>query len=149
MMRKRVTLFVVDTVDDKILMIHRNREGNEYYIVPGGGVEDGETVVEAAHREADEETGLVIELGDLLWKRPFSTPAQNGEIIDQIEYAYLITQFSGTLQLRGPEFHRQSETNQYSLEWMPLTEFPNGIVYPSGMDKGQLLAAIDNVIRKP
>lgn len=141
-MRKRVTLFIVDVAADKILMIHRNREGNLYYIVPGGGVEAGETEEEAAHREADEETGLVIELGELLWKRPFSTPDHNGTTFDQIEYAYLITQFSGTLCLSGPEFHRQSETNIYSLEWMPMAEFPNRVVYPSGTDKAKLLEAI-------
>ena len=142
-MRKRVTLFIVDVADDKILMIHRNRNGEEYYIVPGGGVEDGETVEEAAYREADEETGLEIELGELLWKRPFSTPRQYGANIEQIEYAYLITQFSGTPVLTGPEFHRQSETNQYSLQWVPLADFPNRVVYPSGMDKEKLLAAIN------
>lgn len=143
MARKRVTLFVVDMENDSVLMIHRQRDGKEYYIVPGGGVEDGETVIEAAYREADEETGLEIELGPLLWKRPFSTPAQNGKVIDQIEYAYLITQFNGTLQLRGPEFHRQSETNVYRLEWMSLSEFPNRIVYPSGMNRDKLLKAIN------
>lgn len=146
-MRKRATLFVVDTVDDKILMIHRKRDGEEYYIVPGGGVEDGETVEEAAYREADEETGLEIELGELLWKRPFSTPMGNGTIIDQMEYAYLITQFSGTPVLTGPEFHRQSETNQYSLEWMSLADFPNRVVYPSGTDKAKLMAALNGNLK--
>ncbi len=91
-----MTLFIVDVADDKILMIHRKRDGEVYYVVPGGGVEEGETVVEAAYRETDEETGLVIELGELLWKRPFSTPIGNETTIDQMEYAYLITQFSGT-----------------------------------------------------
>jgi 8-oxo-dGTP diphosphatase len=143
-MRKRVTLFIVDVADDKILMIHRNRAGDLYYIVPGGGVEAGETIEEAAHREADEETGLVIELGELLWKRPFFTPMHNGDNLAQMEYAYLVTQFSGTPHLSGPEFYRQSETNIYSLEWMPLAQFPNQVVYPSGMDREKLLAALND-----
>lgn len=142
-MRKRVTLFIVDVAADKILLIHRNNQGSLYYIVPGGGVEAGETEEEAAYREADEETGLVIELGELLWKRPFSTPAHNGGTLDQMEYAYLVTQFSGTPCLSGPEFYRQSETNLYSLEWMPLSDFPNQVVYPSGTDKVRLLAALN------
>jgi len=141
-MRKRVTLFIVD--DDKILMIHRNREGNLYYVVPGGGVEEGETVIEAAHREAAEETGLTIELGPLLWQRPFSTDMGNGRFIDQMEYAYLITQFNGALCLSGPEFERQSDTNFYRLDWMPLSEFPHGVGYPSSVDKGTLLAALSS-----
>lgn len=141
-MRKRVTLFIVDVDADKILMIHRKRDGAVYYVVPGGGVEEGETEVEAAYRETDEETGLEIELGELLWKRPFSTPMGNGTIIDQMEYAYLITQFSGTPRLSGPEYERQSDTNFYTLEWMPMAEFPERVVYPSGTDKAKLLEAI-------
>ncbi|NHZ72263.1 MAG: NUDIX domain-containing protein [Aquificales bacterium] len=146
-MRKRVTLFIVDVDDDKILLIHHNRDGNMYYIVPGGGVEEGETAVEAAYREADEETGLTIELGELLWKRPFSTTTHNGTIIEQTEYAYLITQFSGTLCLSGSEFERPSANNSYSLEWMPLAEFPNRVVYPAETDKAKLLEAISKQSR--
>jgi hypothetical protein len=59
-----------------------------------------------------------------------------------MEYAYLITQFSGTLCLSGPEFERQSDTNFYRLDWMSLAEFPNRVVYPSSVDKPTLLAAI-------
>ena len=42
------------------------REGRTYYTVPGGGVEPGETVEQAAVREAREELGLDVRLGDLL-----------------------------------------------------------------------------------
>ncbi len=141
-MRKRVTLFIV--AGDQILLIHRLREGDSYFVVPGGGVEEGETVIEAAHREAAEETGLQIELGGLLWERPFTTLISNGEEIQQVEYAYLITQFSGEPCLGGPEFERQSETNRYSLAWLPLAEFPDRFVYPSGTDIASLLKALNN-----
>ena len=142
-MRKRVTLLIVDT--DKILLIHRHRDGQEYYIIPGGGVEEGETVVEAAHREAAEETGLVIELRALLWERPFATEMGNGRVINQMEYAYLITQFSGTLCLSGPEFERQSPTNQYRLDWIPFSNFPETLIYPGGLDKAMILDAVNSV----
>jgi 8-oxo-dGTP diphosphatase len=141
MTRQRVTLFIVE--DDKILLIHRIRDGNTYYIVPGGGVEEGETIAAAAHREAAEETSLTIELGPLLWQRPFSTPTSNGEFLEQIEHAYLVTRFSGTPCLSGPEFERQSATNIYTLQWMSLAEFPNQVVYPSSINKAQLLTALN------
>jgi 8-oxo-dGTP pyrophosphatase MutT (NUDIX family) len=140
-MRKRVTLLIVD--GDKILLIHRLRNGREYYIMPGGGVEEGETAVEAAHREAAEETGLTIELGEMLWERPFATTVENGDVIKQMEYAYLITRFSGTLCLSGPEFQRQSATNRYQLDWVPFSNFPETLVYPGGLDKSMIWDAVN------
>lgn len=46
--------------DDKILLT--KREDFEVWCLPGGGVEDGESLAEAAIREAREETGLDVEL---------------------------------------------------------------------------------------
>ncbi|MGE6376002.1 NUDIX domain-containing protein [Peribacillus muralis] len=43
---------------DKVAMLRRNREGTEYYVFPGGGIEKGETPETAAKREAFEELGL-------------------------------------------------------------------------------------------
>lgn len=42
--------------DNKILMVKHNRGGgNEYYTLPGGGIEEGETPEQAAIRELREE----------------------------------------------------------------------------------------------
>ena len=41
--------------------------GGQYYNIPGGGVEPGETVKQAAKREIYEESGLNVIVGDLLF----------------------------------------------------------------------------------
>lgn len=46
--------------DDKVALIERFRGGNHYYVFPGGGVDEGETIEEAAMREMVEETGLRV-----------------------------------------------------------------------------------------
>ena len=63
----------------KVLLTQR--EDFEYWVLPGGGVEPGETVAQAARREAQEETGLEVELTRLvgLYYRP-ATPPWGGHV---------------------------------------------------------------------
>ena len=44
--------------DSKILMVKHRRGDNEYYTLPGGGIEDGETPEQAAVRELWEECSV-------------------------------------------------------------------------------------------
>ncbi len=118
--RKRVSLYFVR--DEKLLLIYRWKNGRSFHVLPGGGVEPGETVVQAAHREAKEETNFDIELGPLLWQRE---PDHINE-----EFAYLVANFQGALRLGGPEAVNQSPTNIYRFDWVPLEEISRLIVWP-------------------
>lgn len=44
--------------DGKVLLMHRFNKGDEYWVFPGGGVEEGETPEQAAVREIGEETTI-------------------------------------------------------------------------------------------
>ncbi len=65
-MSQRVRAGVVLLQDDLLCLIRRVRLGSTYYLFPGGGVEEGETPVEAAVREAWEELGLHVQPGRLI-----------------------------------------------------------------------------------
>ena len=52
---------------NRVLMVCQHHEDKDIWMVPGGGIEDGEDTIHAGVRELLEETGLEIEMGPLLW----------------------------------------------------------------------------------
>jgi 8-oxo-dGTP diphosphatase len=65
-----VRVFVLDD-RKRVLMVKSNYEkrssADEFWVIPGGGVEPGELTRDAGIREVLEETGLEIEISRLLW----------------------------------------------------------------------------------
>lgn len=116
--------------DGKILLIHRIKPGRDYFVLPGGGVEEGETVEEATVREVKEETSLDAVLGRRLW-------VEHDALDGRDHYVYLVSDFSGEVQLGGEEQALHSESNQYILEWHAYSDIDALPVF-SDMTKRQL-----------
>lgn len=66
---------VIILKNDQILLMHRNKLNQEYYVIPGGTIEIGEDSAETAIREIKEETNLDIILDKLLWENTNITKA--------------------------------------------------------------------------
>lgn len=112
MARARAACIVFDL--DQVLLMRRSRDGQEYYVVPGGGIEPGETALDACLRELPEETSL---------RATHASPVISNEDQDgaRTEY-FLIHDPTGRVRLGGPEAERNSPTNQYELRWIALQD---------------------------
>jgi 8-oxo-dGTP pyrophosphatase MutT (NUDIX family) len=109
--RQRVAVLIID--HGQILLLYRYKHGQVYYVIPGGGVEPGESLAQAGLREIKEELGLDIALGAKLWTYLNQ---------DQPEHYFLAAGFDGTVRLGGPELALQSSQNLHRPEWVPLAE---------------------------
>ena len=84
--------------------------------IPGGVLEVGELVREAAVREAREETGLIVEAGELLGV--FDRVLRDAE--RRVQYHYVLIDF--LCRLVGGELRAASDAEQ--VRWFTLGELP-------------------------
>jgi ADP-ribose pyrophosphatase YjhB (NUDIX family) len=108
---KRVSAIVIK--NDKLLLIHRFKNGDEYWVVPGGGVEDEETLNEALIREVKEETSL-----DLLSSKQVGSFEQP----EHQHYFFKCVLQKGEPSIGGPEKDNSTKDNVYILEWVPVSK---------------------------
>lgn len=100
--------------DSKILLLRRLKDGLEYFVFPGGGVEDDESLEEAAKREIKEELGIDIVLDRLAF--------QLNNRGDKESY-FLVKEFSGIPEWIEKE--KFTENNQYYPVWLDLKNAVN------------------------
>ncbi len=116
--------------NNKVLLMHRVRAGQEYWVFPGGGVEaDDASLEDALKRECLEELGVEVEVGDLFFEKPSLAPKTMG----RMELFYNCKIIKGVVGTgTGPEFSGRdiNKYGTYKVEWRSLDEIKNMTVYP-------------------
>lgn len=127
MRKSRPTARAIIIQGDKIALLERTRQGNYYFVFPGGGIDPGETPEEAAVREALEETGLEIALDHLVAEVQYQGSPQ---------YYFLSHPLGGELGTgTGPEMTGPPSifSGTYTPRWVALAEIPALLVLPASI----------------
>lgn len=82
-LKPRITSAVLVMHDGKFLLAERNKENYRgYWVIPGGGVEFGETTKDAAIREIKEETNLDVDIIKLIgYKEIINVPGKYHSLV--------------------------------------------------------------------
>ena len=130
-MRTRAGVVLIE--DNKVALIERHRAGLEYFVFPGGGVDDGETPEQGAIREAMEELGIEVSIGQKIAEIHFGRASKH--------MYFLVEHMSGEFGSGTGEEFTDSDPNHpeegiYIPIWMPIEELAKHTnVYPSIMAK--------------
>jgi 8-oxo-dGTP diphosphatase len=119
MKKNRATAIIIR--NGKLLLIHRQKPGKDFYVLPGGGVDFEENFEEACIREVKEETGL-----DALALQLVSRYIT----FEKEENYYLVTVTQGEPVLGGAEAKRQSPEDSYTFFWADAAQIENLNVLP-------------------
>ena len=72
---------ILQNEEGKLLLACQRHEGREIWMPPGGAIEAGEDAKAAAKREMLEETGLEVEIGNMLWHVEEVSPARGQRFV--------------------------------------------------------------------
>lgn len=108
--------------NQNILLMKRVKNGDEYYTLPGGGIDPGETADQAARREVREETNIEVSLPRLVCIE------DTGEVYGT-QYIFVCDYVSGDMQLRKDSIEHQLngmndvQVGSYTPMWVPVSKF--------------------------
>ncbi len=109
--------------DNTVLLMYRKSNGQEYWVFPGGGAEEGETLEQAVARELQEEASMEVKIDKLLY--------HHNLIDSKDQYFYLCTHINGEPKLgAGNEMEESDENNVFIPQWVKIEKLPELLLYP-------------------
>jgi len=123
--------------DQQLLVMQRNKFGQQYYTLVGGGVESGEELEAALRRELREETGMAVGTVRLVFIE--AAGDRFGE-----QYVFLCEYLGGdpVLSVNSEEAAESAlGQNTYQPRWLPLEEVSQ-VAFRSTAVRDALLAGV-------
>ncbi|MBM7566125.1 NUDIX domain-containing protein [Paenibacillus sacheonensis] len=131
-MKIRTAARAIIIKNDKLLVLRRTGVQGEFYVLPGGGQEHGESIHESLVREVIEEVSLVVEPEKLLFinefiaKRDSLFPDLEPDV-HQIDFTFLCKVISDN----EAEVGETPDLHQVGIAWIPLNEITDYRLRPA------------------
>jgi 8-oxo-dGTP diphosphatase len=134
----RISAKAIIIQDGRLLAIQKQDPAGDYYILPGGGQNPGETLLQALQRECMEETGVAVAPGELRFVREYI--GQHHEFaswdsdLHQIELMFTCHALGvpAGVDLAGAHPRQGSlpDEDQIGVAWLPLERLDEFRLYP-------------------
>lgn len=120
--------------NDAILLVEFKNDDDDgvHYNLPAGGVEPGETLVEAVIREAKEEASVDIEVGPVAFVYEYQ-PAKNDYLYGDV-HSVGITFECHLKENSIPKLPDSPDPHQTSVKWIPISQLHTVQIYPEITD---------------
>lgn len=116
----RINVNALVVHEDKILLIKFEDENGPHYNLPGGGVDDGESLPAALKRECLEEANAEVNVLDLVGSWEY-VPELHGNKFgskQKVGFIFLCGLKPGSL----PSLPAKPDPNQVAVEWMKISD---------------------------
>lgn len=120
-------------IENEMILLSKYCKGNDtWYVLPGGGVKEGESLEEAFARETKEECGNtlpfqgIIFIRDVIANRQVNTTLPQG--FHQVEF-----NVKSSLDINSPVSMINPDENQVGIVWVPLKKLWNIKFFPSSL----------------
>lgn len=119
--------------NESVLLAEFDDETGLHYNLPGGGVEPGESILEALQREVQEEASVHVDVGPLIFVVEYE-PNKNSLWDGSVHKLYLIfdCKLSGNAR---PQLPLMPDPDQTAVKWIRLSELNSVELLPHLADR--------------
>ncbi|MFW6365423.1 MAG: NUDIX domain-containing protein [Spirochaetota bacterium] len=121
--RIRVSGLMMD--GDTVLMVCHKKHDSTYWLLPGGGVNFGESLADAVKREFREEVGITVDVGDVIFVSDAISPSGKRHIVN---IAFFCTFVAGKYRLGN-------DKRLFDFDFFDREQIKDLLIYPPFTDE--------------
>ncbi|QSO47346.1 NUDIX domain-containing protein [Alicyclobacillus mengziensis] len=112
--------------DGHVLAIKYQENNQVFYALPGGGQETGESLHQNFKRECQEELGIDVKIGELMFVREWLDEERH---VHQLEFIFECSSYTKIEAVHSVV----PDGSQIGIEWLPIANILSHHIYPLEM----------------